>query len=174
MSNRWASWGTVYTDASVREGRSFVGMRAVWGTLECLSDRPLRIESAIEAPTDIVTVHDSFAAETFGILWGATMAWEAWGEQGLDAVGVRCDSQSAVDLVAKWRQQRRRRKPRRFHHRADIDRICRHFHERLPRHFYVKTNWVKGHQGTGTVQGWLNDRVDALAGARAQPIGACK
>lgn len=175
MSNdRWATWCTVYTDASVRQGRSFAGMRGVWGTLECRPDGPLRIEHALELPTDIVTRHDSFAAEVYGILWGAAMAFEEWGEMGMDAAGVHCDSQSAVEFVTKWQQQRRRRNPGRYHRRRDIDGIATHFHERLPRSFYVKAKWVRGHQGTGTMQGWLNNRVDALAGARAEPIGGSK
>lgn len=79
----------------------------------------------------------------------------------VDGVGVKTDCQAAVDTLKFGAKPHRRGDFRVFQERLLEGLEKKSAEQGSP--VKVRIRWVKGHQGKGTTQGWMNNRVDQLA-----------
>lgn len=147
---RWTHWVTLYTDGSYHHERGgFYGFRVRHGI------EPYRIEDFGEVPD----CPDPNVAEMAAIVYGIQRILETY--ERVDGVGVKTDSQTAISVL-KFGAHRHRRKD--YNVWQDLLREVLAEKERVQGSVVkVRIQWVKGHQGKGTTQAWLNNRVDALA-----------
>lgn len=145
----WGLWATLYVDASGAGGSWS------WGARGRVSDEVARLlggSSYLTAsgPTPEVERDDSGAAELWGAAHAVEAALRAW--PWLGGVGLRCDNQEAVRVVAGT--GRRRPRPE----LAAALAVLRTAPVAL------RAEWVPGHGRSPTARkaAW-NDQVDRLA-----------
>jgi len=111
-----------------------------------------------------VVCADNNVAEMAAIVLGVERIVQTY--ERVDGLWIRTDSEAAI-LMLKPRAER--------HRRADM----REWQERLrtivePRRIWLNFKWVQGHQKPGSLQGWLNSRVDQLATRARREVASKK
>ena len=141
---KWANWCTLYTDAS------FAGTeKAGWGIWLRHGKPPERVQDW----GSCAGVYDNNVAEMVAIIRGVETALATWPE--LEGIGVKSDSRAALSW-AKFGAP--------LHRRDDIRHLQTYLRKILgDRGCWIKCTWVRGHQWTGSTQGWLNNAVDGLS-----------
>lgn len=148
--NPWLHWVTLYTDAGFHPVEG--------GTFGCRTRHSLPPERT-ELFGKIDVCADSNVAEIHAIVVGVEHVLSTWSR--VDGIGVRTDSQTA-QAVLKFGASPHRRAD----FRALQERLCLALKAKTEEQgtlVKIRIQWVKGHQGNRTTQGWMNNRVDALA-----------
>lgn len=148
--NPWLHWVTLYTDA---------GFHPVdGGTYGCRTRHsfpPGRTEIHGKVPE----CADNNVAEIYAIVVGVEHVLATWGR--VDGVGVKTDSQTALSVLKFGAAPHRRADFRALQQRLDTALKMKALEQGSL--VKIRIQWVKAHQGGQSVQGWLNNRVDALA-----------
>ena len=148
--NPWLHWVTLYTDAGFHPVSG--------GTYGCRTRHsfpPFRTEISGALPK----CADNNVAEMHAIVIGVENVLTTWAR--VDGVGVRTDSQAAQLALKFGAQPHRRDDFRQLQERLRLALKAKELQQGSV--VRIRIQWVRGHQGNGTAQGWLNNRVDALA-----------
>lgn len=141
QDDRWVNWCTLYTDASGTGG---------WAVWARHSKPPLRIKASGAYDSS-----DAVLLELYAIYQGVLLIKETWAD--IEGIGVRCDCQPAIALANEANKP-----DGKLHRRADLRQMQLDIRDTLGQ-THLKCKWVKGHQGTATTQGWLNNWCDKNA-----------
>ena len=131
---------TVYVDAS------FCGTTKAYGWAAWV-----RSDEGRYLPSGNGVCVDSVEAELRAILYGIKEAVKQGGKKIL----LKSDCQAAVDMAKEGAPPSKRPKYKEL--QDDISRLCK------SNNVIRDIRWVKGHQGEGSVPGWLNQRVHEMA-----------
>lgn len=148
--NPWLHWVTLYTDA---------GFHPVEGGTYGCRTRHSFPPGRTEIHGKIEDCADSNVAEMYAIVIGVEHVLSTWGR--VDGIGVKTDSQTALAVLKYGASQHRRPDFRALQERLQVALKLKEVEQGST--VKIRIQWVKGHQGSRTTQGWLNNRVDALA-----------
>lgn len=135
---------TLYADAGFKDGEGTYG---VWAR----ADNGRQTWSGACPPE----IDDNTLAEVYAICQGMHKALKRW--PSTKGFYVRTDSQAAINILQKGGNGKKEVTGRLYAaYRKMVD----------DGGLDVRFRWVKGHQGTHTTKGWINNKVDQMATAQ--------
>jgi hypothetical protein len=143
-------WATVYTDISMSP-ETKVSAWAAW--CNCSKGRKTKTGECQVRSTNTTLL------EFYGIAEGIQVAYDAWKDEGLKGILVKCDNASAIKKVWPWTEVS-----------SKYQKIKDKIEEIRKSGVEIRTGNVKGHQGGHTTPSWINEWCDTASRNKRKKI----